>query len=420
MKTASIIAVGTEIMNGKMDDTNSTYFSRVLADRGVKVLYRVNVDDTVESIVKAAEFVSESDLIIFTGGLGPTEDDLTREGVARYLNKPLVFVPEVWESITERFRRMSLTLYESNKQQAYIIEGSKVLTNEHGSAPGLFYSDSGKIIALIPGPPAENKIMTQEKLLPMLTEEGFFETELVKKVIRIYRAGEGQIADLFKDVQSEGLEVGYYFSHHGWVEVHFKKWIHLSGSGTGEEEKGYLELVKQVQPFIDILEKQKLLYTEDEHITRLVLDLLQSKNKTIAFAESITGGALAAGIVENDGASKVLDGSIVSYSNHVKEQLLNVSGKSLTDYGAVSHQVAEQMVRGLSARVDADIYVSITGIAGPTGDTPDKPLGLVYMGFLFDGKLDVVKVVLTGSRERVIIKCINYVYTEVYSYLKSL
>lgn len=414
MKTASIIAVGTEIMNGKMNDTNSTYLSRLLADRGLKVLYRINVDDTVEAIVKAASFVSESDLIIFTGGLGPTEDDLTREGAAAYLGKKLVFVPELWDHISALFTDQKRPVYESNKQQAFIIEGSQVLENKIGSAPGLLYHTKNQFVTLLPGPPAENQKMIHEQLLPRLEKEHFFETKLVKKIIRIYKAGESQIADLFKNVDKSGLEVGYYFSSRGWVEVHFKKWIH---PGENRDNTG---LDKQIEPFLALLEKEKLTYTPDEHISKLVLDLLMEKNKTVAFAESITGGALSAGIVENDGASRVLNGGIVSYSNRVKSELLGVKEKSLTNHGAVSPEVAEEMARGLGEKIDADLFVSITGIAGPTGNTPTKPLGLVYMGFLFDGKLSVLKKVFHGSRQRVIKKCINYVYIELYSYLHSL
>lgn len=439
---AIIIGVGTELLKGRMDDTNSTFLSKYLSNIGFNIVYRVNVKDNKNDIKSIIEiFKNRTDLFVFTGGLGPTDDDITLETVAEVLNKKLIFSKELWKNIESIFKRYNLPLYESNKKQAYTIEDAVILKNENGTASGYFYIEKDntspyykKIFILLPGPPAENIPMVKEKLIKVLEGKKLISkktieiTNIFKKEIRVYNYGESALFDLFREAEKEmdknldrsSFEINSYFSKNGYIEIIFKlknflSQINLSKSNLSEMKINFSKIVKK---YISILNKNKIDFTENKDIELLVFDLLNKKGKTIAFAESITGGGLSKTLVNIPGASKVFTGSIVCYSNFIKESLLNV--KSIKKYGAVSKEVAQQMVSGLKEKFNSDINVAVTGIAGPTGGSKEKPIGLVYFGFLFDDKLNIKKMVFKGDREKIINKTIMYAYLEIYKYLLNL
>lgn len=411
MKKASIIAVGTELMQGKMDDSNSTFLSRWLFEAGIEVRQRFCAADRLEDIIECCRTAAESDLILLTGGLGPTDDDLTREAVAAYLEKELYFSEEAWKEVIRFFELYKREIAESNKRQAYTIEGAKCLKNELGTAPGIYYKGDRQTIVLLPGPPRENQKMVTGYLAPLLEADGFTVGHCFKEVYRIYGIGESTMSDLFNGLESGVVDIGYYHTRDGWIELHFTRLL-----TTPEPPE---EVRAEINRFLAILEEKGILYTENESLSQLVLNRLKAKGLTISFAESITGGGLSAALVKHSGASTIFPGGIVSYSNELKRELLEVKESSLAKYGAVSGQVAGEMAFGLKALTGTDIAVSISGIAGPGGATETKPVGLVYMGFSMGGNLKVKKEIFPGSRDRVITRAVHYVYGELFRYLES-
>jgi nicotinamide-nucleotide amidase len=403
MKTAAIVSVGTEIMRGKIDDTNSTFLSRFLMDCGIRVKYRLSTEDQIEDVVSAVRFAEKADLIILTGGLGPTADDLTREALAKYLGRKLVFQESQWRIILERFNRFKWPVGNANRQQADLIDGGEFIQNKNGTAPGMFCAKDGTLFVLLPGPPRENQPIVSDLLRPILLKTGLIDGEIFTKIVRTYNAGESRIADLFKNFK-EDVQVGYYFSVNGWVEIHFSKFIHDKSEIPG--------IVALCEKGLNILDENNILYTGDKDLSRIVLDALIEKNMTIAFAESITGGNLSAELVKHPGASKVLLGGIVSYSNSMKKDVLDVNKTTLESFGAVSELAVSEMAYGLKAKTGADMCVAVSGIAGPDGGSAEKPVGLVYMGFLFGTEFVCKKEIFTGTRRHIINQCVNYIFAE--------
>ena len=415
MKTAGIISVGTEIMFGKIDDTNSTYISRYLKDNGIKVKFRLSVDDCIDDIVSAIKYVSSADLIILTGGLGPTDDDITREALSKYLNKNLIFNDEHYQKIISIFKTINRPVPVSNRKQAELIDGAEFLMNDNGTAPGMLYrvipydQEPEKIFVLLPGPPKENQPMIRGCLISKLKEFGFIQGSIFTKVYKLYNVGESFVAELFSSFKEE-IEIGYYCTASWCCEVHLSKYL---------ENK---EQIKSLAPVFEkaerILQNADIFYTEDKDLSLLVLETLEKKGKTVAFAESITGGNVSGEFVKNPGASKVFLGGVVSYSNDTKKNILGVDQKTLDKYGAVSEEVVKEMAYGLKKMTGADMAVSVSGIAGPDGATKDKPTGLVYFGFLFDDKFYSKKEIIPGIRARVMNRTVNMVFVEILKNLK--
>jgi len=399
MKTAGIISVGTEIMCGKIDDTNSTYISKWLRECGIKLKYRLSTPDSIDDIIHAIKHVSSCDLIILTGGLGPTTDDITREALAKFLKKKLIFQKKEYKKIESFFQSFGKKAPVSNKQQAELIDGGEFLSNGNGTAPGIFYQEADKIFVLLPGPPRENQPMIKEVLLPKLKENGFIKGSPRTKVYRIYNVGESAIADLFRPFHDR-IELGFYPVTGGWCEVH------LSNHNKKHEQK-----VEKM------LKDAGMFFTEDKNISLLVLEKLEKKGLTISFAESITGGNLSGEFVKNAGASKVLLGGIVAYSNDAKKKILSVKQETLNKYGAVSESTVKEMTLGLKKLMGADIAISVSGIAGPEGGTKEKPIGTVCFGFLFGNDLCTKKEMIPGPRARIMTRAVNMVFVEI---LKSL
>lgn len=406
MKKAAIISIGTEIMRGKMDDTNSTYLSRFLTKAGIMVSWRLSVEDDVDEIIKALTFVESCDLVILTGGLGPTEDDCTRAALAKYAGKELVFSEDIWQTIKAFFAKRQWNIPDSNKRQAMIFDGAEPIENVAGTAPGLFYANNDRLFFLLPGPPPENQIMINNQLLTKLQEHKFIESTIHTKVIRVYNVGEGTIADLIAPLDLSS-SIGYYFTRYGWIEIHVTV---FSDDLIAQQQKD-LDLI------ITTLKTKNSFTTHNENLDKILLDMLKEKKQTISFAESITGGHIAAQLVRNSGASTVFPGGFVTYSNQLKHDLLGVKEETLTTYGAVSEQTAREMALGLKNRTNTDICAIVTGIAGPDGGSAEKPVGLVYFGFCFGDKVTVIKEVFTGNRERIIRRTINKVYLETLKYL---
>lgn len=406
MIKAAIIAIGSELMRGKMDDTNSTFFARWFDRYGVKVVKRINVEDELDAIVASLECCEDCDIILSTGGLGPTKDDLTREGFARYLKKDLFFSEPLWKTIAERMQQRGYYLYESNKQQAFLFEGAEVLENHRGTAPGVFYRNGEQLIFILPGPPSENRIMATERIFPILKREGVVKGLFFSEVFRVYGTGESQLADLFVDKDDGYFEIGYYFSSEGFIELHFRKY--------SEDGKMPVDFADKVAFYKSLLHESGFFFTEDIPLTELLFSKLKHKNLSISFAESCTGGGVSSELVKVAGVSSVYLGGVVSYSNELKQKVLGVQAMTIQQYGAVSSETVLEMVAGIQKITQSDIAVSVSGIAGPQSDSGGKPAGLVWFGFFFCGKYWSEEKRFCGlGREQVIHKAINYVYMRI-------
>ncbi len=406
MKKASIISVGTEIMKGKIDDTNSTYISRWLNKLGILVKWRLNVSDKIDDIVEALNTVKNSDIIILTGGLGPTDDDCTREGVTKFLGKELVFNENAWKMIAVLFKRRNYEIPSSNKKQAMLIQGGEFIKNENGTAPAIFYNEKDKTYILLPGPPNENQKIINNYLFDKFKDNGLIEGEIISNILRVYNVGESELADKLSEIKTN-CELGYYFSQNGWVELYISYY-------SINKEEAILHVNNTFNDIEKILLDNNYFFTLDKDLSLILFELLKEKKLTISFAESITGGNVSGDFVKNPGASEVLLGGIVAYSNKAKIDLLNISQGTLDKFGAVSEECAREMVIGLKEKFNSNISVSITGIAGPTGGNKEKPVGLVYFGFIIADQVFVKKEIFFGKRERIIKRSINYAFIEIY------
>jgi len=396
MISASIIAVGSELMRGKMDDTNSTFLARWFESNGIKVINRINVEDTVEAIRKGVELCSNADIIISTGGLGPTDDDVTRDGFAAYLAVDLVFNEDSWQDIIKLFVNRNYPMALSNKRQAFMFKNGHMIRNENGTAPGLYYKSGNKIFILLPGPPHENKPMVYDSVYPLLNVSGFIKGSINSKVFRLYDGGESTIADLFSTVKNEYFdEIGYYFSNEGYVELHFRKYSLFNIVDSKEFIEAY-------NVYLHLLQINSIYYTENKSISEIVFNKLFQRKMTISFAESCTGGAVSAELVKNAGVSAVFNGGINSYSNHVKSHVLGVDSKTLETYGAVSEETVREMAINASKLFESDISVAVSGIAGPDGGSDEKPVGLVWFAYYVNGTVITEKEVFHGDRIRII------------------
>lgn len=393
---AEIIAVGTEILLGDIVNTNAQYLSRRLADLGISVFRQTVVGDNSARLKQAyTEAFERSDMVIATGGLGPTKDDLTKEAAAEFFKKMLVLHDESLKRIKEYFAKSNRTVNEGNKKQAYMPEGAVILQNNNGTAPGCIIEENGKILIILPGPPKEMSLMFEESVVPYIKK--FSDNVLFSKVLRVIGIGEGHMAEKIDDIidkQTNPTIAPYAKDGEAILRITAK---------APDEEKA-LELIKPVEKLI----RKRLgdfVYGEDNDSLELVLSRLLIKNNiTLSTAESCTGGMIASKLINCPGISSVFMEGAVTYSNDAKMRRLNVKAETLEKYGAVSAETAEEMVRGIAEAAGTDAALSVTGIAGPDGGTPEKPVGLVYVGLYYKGITKVKKLNLSGTREKIRIR----------------
>ena len=374
-----IISVGTELLMGQTINTNAADLARELFSLGIGVYYQTVVGDNEERLAEVfRQALSRAGLIILTGGLGPTEDDLTRETVARVLGLPL-FRDRGWEGrLEDFFNRIKRPMASLNLRQALVPEGGKILPNDRGTAPGIYLDlqeGEGPLIILLPGPPPEMLPIFRKQVIPLLRaklqEKGALAV-LQSRVLRVIGLGESElvemIAPLLKNQSNPTLAP---LAKRG--EVHLR----MTGRGRSEEEVQTL-LEGTAQKLREVL--GDYIYGEDaEELEAVVAGLLRAGNKTLALAESCSGGLLSHRLTNIAGSSAYLLAGLVTYSNEAKMHILGVSPATLQEDGAVSAKVAEEMAAGACRFCRADIGVGITGIAGPGGATPQKPIGLTYL-----------------------------------------
>jgi len=388
-----ILSVGTELLLGDILNTNSQYLNRRLADLGISVYFNTTVGDNPQRLKKALEIAfSRSDMVIATGGLGPTKDDLTKEVSAEFFGKKLILHEESLNRIKEFFEKRGLPLTEGNIKQAYIIEGSKVIPNDWGTAPGIIYENNGKILILLPGPPREMIPMFETYVVPYLLT---LSSETIQsKVLRVCGLGESFMEERIKDlIENQTNPTIAPYAKEGEAILR----ITAKAKSKEEAEKLIEEVEKEIRKRLG-----DFIYGEgDITLEEVVVKLLIEKGITIAVAESCTGGMISARIVNVPGVSKVFKEGIIAYSNESKIKRLNISEETLKKYGAVSKECALEMARNVALISGADIGLSSTGIAGPEGGTFDKPVGLVYLGLYMNGVENYKELKLSGERNRI-------------------
>jgi competence/damage-inducible protein CinA-like protein len=387
MKETEIIAIGSELLSPFRMDTNSLFLTRTLEECGFRVVAKTVIGDEVERIVESlANAFARAEVIICMGGLGPTVDDLTREAVSQYLKLPLEFHQEILDGIAERFRKFGRKMPEVNRKQAMVPQGGTVLSNHHGSAPGLYLRSGDKQIFLLPGPPFELEPMWKDYGIPKLERGHAF----VRRVLRVAMLPESQVDQTLLPLTSTLKNVTYtILAAPSQIEIH----LLAPESKAGELE----EAVSEARRLLG----DAIFGENDTTLEESVGILLKKVGKTLSVAESCTGGWLAQRITNVAGSSAYFDRGVVTYSNQAKTELLGVPPELIAQHGAVSEPVATSMAQGIRERAKTDFALSITGVAGPEGGTEQKPVGLVYVGLASKTDCQVKEFRFPVGRERV-------------------
>ena len=400
IKKAEVLCVGTEILIGDIVNTNAAWLSKELSMMGIAQYHQAVIGDNSSRIEKTIKTtLQECDLLVITGGLGPTYDDITKETVANILNKKLIYSDEIYENIRRYFRHKGKTMTENNKKQAYYIEGATVLKNDIGTAPGMLcrFTDNQneKIIVLLPGPPVEMRKMWTSYAKPEIQK--YTDQVFVSKNVNIIGMGEAAVADKLHDlmINAKNPTVAPYCKTS-------ETRLRITASAGDEETASGMcdEMIEKIKA----TEVGEYIYGIDTELPEALVSILRKKELKIATAESCTGGLLSKMITDVAGSSEVFDGGITTYSNQIKYNLLGVSSSLLNHHGPYDHRVATQMAEGVRRVMEADIGIGITGIAGPGGGTEEKPVGLVYIAVSLKGKNTQVtkyKFGETNSRDRI-------------------
>ncbi|ADQ40485.1 competence/damage-inducible protein CinA [Caldicellulosiruptor acetigenus I77R1B] len=390
---AEIICVGTELLLGQILNTNSQYLAQKLAELGIDLYFQTTVGDNMERLKMAIDIATKrSDILIFTGGLGPTSDDITKEAVADYFGLALVLDEDVLRRIEKFFERRQVKMPEINKKQAYVPEGAKVLHNKNGTAPGLIIEKDGKIAILLPGPPFEMQPMFEEGVLPYL--EKFSKQKIYSRVLKFVGIGESSIEEALKDLilsQTDPTMALYAKPFEVELRITTKK----------ESEECAKSLLQSMENRIRERLGEYIYGVDRQLLEEVVIGLLAEKKLKVSVAESCTGGLICNKLTNVPGASEVFDRGFIVYSNEAKMKLLGVPEQVLKEHGAVSSQTARYMAQGALSNSLADIALSVTGIAGPGGGSETKPVGLVYIGIATKDYSESFEFRFSGDRLRI-------------------
>ena len=388
---AEIIAVGSELLTPTKTDTNSLWLTEKLNEIGIEVKLKTVVgDDRARLEESIRDALRRSDIVISTGGLGPTEDDITRVVSAKAVGRELIYREELVEEIRERFRRWGREMPETNKRQAYLIEGATVLPNPNGSAVGMSVAIGDKFLVVLPGPPRELKPMFEQFVLPDLMKSAG-EIVVRRKIMRVAGMGESAVDEAIAPVYKsfETVETSILFNR-SEIEIHLAATAATETEAAATLEELGAKIVEKLGVAV-FAENGELM---EEIIGRLLTD----GGKTLAVAESCTGGLIGERLTEVSGASAYFVEGVVAYHNDAKIRTLNVSPELIETRGAVSAEVAEAMAKGVRERAQTDFGISVTGVAGPGGGSEEKPVGTVFIGYADDAETKSIKINLPGDR----------------------
>lgn len=377
MKTA-ILSIGTELLFGQITNTNTVYLSQKLNMLGYDVMYHYTVGDNPERVRDMIRLAfQDCDLVITTGGLGPTQDDLTKEMVCQVMGDELVMMDEVMSELESYFEKLGRPMTENNKKQAYVPSRAEVFINHEGSAPGFALEKDGKYVICMPGPPREMTSMFEDSVMPYL--QSMSEDVIYYRMLRAFGIGESaletKLLDLIDDQTDPTLAT---YAKEGECSLR----IASKRKTEAEAREAVDEMVEKVKERVG-----EFIYScDDEELVQVVCRKLMEKGLTLSSAESCTGGKFTAAVTDIPGISAVFQRGLVTYSNQAKMDELGVKAETLEKYGAVSEETAMEMVEGLRRVSGSDVCVSVTGIAGPGGGSDAKPVGLVYIGFVYGDK----------------------------------
>lgn len=385
---ADIIAIGDEILIGQITDTNSTFMAKYLNDIGVEVNQITAISDEKEHIVNSLEdSLKRSDIVLITGGLGPTNDDITKCTLAEFFNTELVHSENVLDNIKHIFDGRGITLNKQNLDQALVPKNCIVLKNRMGTAPGMLFKDSGKMVFSMPGVPFEMKALFTEQVLPIIEENNGLSI-IVNKTILVYHIPESILAERIEEWETalpKNMSLAYLPSP-GLVKLR----ITAKGENRDVLLSNIDKQLKLLSNYISVDLSESASLKLEEKINKLAIE----RDVSVATAESCTGGFIAHLITSIPGSSTFFKGSVVSYSNEIKENILKVKKQDLNKYGAVSETVVEQMAEGARELLNTDYAVATSGIAGPAGGTIEKPVGTVWIA--------------VASRKKTISSCFNF------------
>lgn len=392
--TVELICVGTELLLGNIVNTNAAYLSEKCAGLGLACYFQTVVGDNRErlgQVLKTA--LDRSDVVILSGGLGPTEDDLTKETAAEVCGKQLVMHNPSKKAIKKYFEEKGIKPTDNNWKQAMLPEGCIVLENHNGTAPGVVMELENKKVVLLPGPPNELHPMFEESVMPYLA--GLTAHVICSQTVKICGVGESRAETMVKDlIDTQTNPTIATYAKTG--EVHIRV-----TAGAADRK----EAMKLIKPVVKELKNRfgNDIYSTEEDTTleKAVIDLLRANDLTITCAESCTGGLLSARLINVSGASDTYKSGVITYSNKAKRRFLGVKKSTLQKHGAVSEQTAEEMAKGAAFLHKADVAVAVTGVAGPDGGTDEKPVGLVYIACNVKGKITVRRYHFSGSRSKV-------------------
>lgn len=405
---ASILTVGTEILIGSITNTNSKYISEKLTDMGIDVIRQVSVDDGLDDIVEELKYLSKkSDLIVICGGLGPTEDDLTRDAVAKFLNRRVYIDEDEKQKMEDRFNRLGRKMTPNNLKQVMLIEGSEKIENMWGVALGEYIEFDNKKIILFPGPPNEMEPMLDY----YFSNKSFTKDNIMVKSIDIIGLGESIIEDRIRKMNFLDKSISINTFAHG---------THTEIKIIGKSQEKYM-LQSSIEQTINSLYKEFTthIYSENnEDVAKQIVDILKKNNLKISFAESITGGMMASAITDVSGASNILESSFVTYSNNSKNKNLNVSKETLDKFGAISENTAYEMAKGVKERTQANIGVSTTGEAGP--NSSETEVGNVFTCIYFgEDNYNTKHYFFSGDRNKIRRSTVNRTLSQILYLLRK-
>lgn len=392
--TVELISVGTEILLGNIVNTNAAYLAEKCASLGLACYYQSVVGDNGERLAAAIETaVKRSDVVILSGGLGPTRDDLTKETAAKVLGKELVEDAHSRALIREYFEKMGKEISENNWKQAMVPQGCIVIDNDNGTAPGIIIEEENTHVILLPGPPGELIPMFEKDIVPYIQK--LMPGIIYSQTVKICGIGESKVESMIEDlIEKQTNPTIAPYAKTGEV--------HLRVTAKAEDEKSAKKLVKPVVKELKSRFGDSIYSTEDSVVLeKAVVELLTAKGLTVSCAESCTGGMLSARLINVAGVSEVYKSGYITYANKAKRKILGVKKGILEKYGAVSPETAKAMAEGAADASKADVAVSVTGVAGPDGGSIDKPVGLVYIACCVKGTTTVEEFHFTGNRNKV-------------------
>ncbi|ADL12992.1 competence/damage-inducible protein A [Acetohalobium arabaticum] len=410
---AEIVSIGTELLLGQIVDANSAYIAEKLADLGIDLYYQMTVGDNQERLQKVLKrSLEHSDIVITTGGLGPTDDDLTREAVAEVMGVDLIKDEKLEEQIRGFFAELEREMTVNNLSQAYLPAGAEPIINSRGTAPGIIIERNGKTVISMPGVPPEMKQMMNKKVIPYLHDKAGSKELIKSKVLRVCGYGESSLETEIKDILDSQTNPTVAL-------LSDKAEVHLRLTAKAGNQKMADNLINQVEAELRERLGDDIFGIDDETMEKVVGDRLREEVLTLAVAESCTGGLIGHRITNVSGSSDYFKQGVVVYSNQAKKDLVQVKEETLSEYGAVSRETACEMAEGVKELADTDLGIAVTGIAGPTGGSEEKPVGLVYMGLADDKKVGSFKFKFHGSRKQIKYLTSQYTLDKLRRYLEG-